>query len=95
VCPEQMVLLETDPSRARSAARAALAPYLQLENYINNWRRSGFGDADLAAGGSDRFVDAMVAWGDETAIRAAQGRLDEILRPVRRRRALNPPEPHP
>jgi len=70
LCPEQMVLLETDPSRARSAARAALAPYLQLENYVNNWRRSGFGDVDLAGGGSDRFVDAIVAWGDETAIRA-------------------------
>jgi probable F420-dependent oxidoreductase len=63
-------LLETDPSKARSAARAALAPYLQLENYVNNWRRSGFGDADLAGGGADRWIDATVAWGDETAIRA-------------------------
>jgi probable F420-dependent oxidoreductase len=70
VCPEQMVLLETDPSRARRTARETLAPYLQFENYVNNWRRSGFTDADLAGGGSDRFVDAMVAWGDETAIRA-------------------------
>jgi probable F420-dependent oxidoreductase len=69
LCPEQMVLLETDPARARRGARAALAHYLALENYVNNWRRLGFGDADFAGGGSDRFVDAMVSWGDETAIR--------------------------
>jgi probable F420-dependent oxidoreductase len=69
LCPEQKVLLETDPSRARSVARAALAHYLQLENYVNNWRRSGFDDADFAGGGSNRLIDAMVAWGDETALR--------------------------
>jgi hypothetical protein len=51
----------------------ALAPYLKLENYVNNWRRCGFGDADLAGDGSDRFVDANVVWGDETAIRARIG----------------------
>ena len=70
LCPELMVLLETDPSAARAAARIALAPYIQLENYANNWRRLGFSDEDLAGGGSDRFVDANVAWGDEGAIRA-------------------------
>src|SRR5436190_9909070 len=42
LCPEQMVLLETDASSARRAARLALAPYLKLENYVNNWRRCGF-----------------------------------------------------
>jgi probable F420-dependent oxidoreductase len=68
LCPEVWVLLETDPAKARSAARQALAPYMQLDNYANNWRRLGFGD-DLAGGGSDRFVDANVAWGDEAAIR--------------------------
>jgi len=70
LCPELMVLLETDPSAARAAARTALSPYIQLENYANNWRRLGFSDGDLAGGGSDRFVDANVAWGDEGAIRA-------------------------
>jgi probable F420-dependent oxidoreductase len=74
LCPEQMVLLETDPSRARNAAREALARYMSLENYVNNWKRLGFDDADLDGGGSERFVDAMVAWGDETAIR---GRIQE------------------
>jgi hypothetical protein len=48
----------------------ALARYLQLDNYVNNWRRLGFSDDDLSGGGSDRLVDANVAWGDEAAIRA-------------------------
>ena len=69
LCPEVWVLLETDRATARSAARQTLSRYLQLENYINGWRRQGFGDEDLAGGGSDRFLDAMVAWGDEDAIR--------------------------
>jgi probable F420-dependent oxidoreductase len=70
LCPEQMVVLEKDPAAARRIGRVALERYLQLENYVNNWRRLGFGDNDLAGGGSDRFIDANVAWGDETAIRA-------------------------
>jgi probable F420-dependent oxidoreductase len=69
LCPELMVLLETDPARARAAARKALANYIQLTNYANNWRRLGFTEDDLAGGGSNRFVDANVAWGDESAIR--------------------------
>ena len=69
LCPEVWVLLETDASAARSAARQALAPYMRLDNYVNNWRRIGFGDDELAGGGSDRFIDANVAWGTEEAIR--------------------------
>jgi probable F420-dependent oxidoreductase len=69
LCPEVWVLLETDPARARAAARAALSRYLELENYVNAWHRQGFGDDELAGGGSNRFLDAMVAWGDERAIR--------------------------
>jgi probable F420-dependent oxidoreductase len=68
LCPEVWVLLESDPAKARSAARQALTPYMQLENYVNNWKRLGFGE-DLNGGGSDRFIDANVAWGDEAAIR--------------------------
>ena len=67
--PEQMVVLETNPAEARRIARAALSRYLQLDNYVKNWRRLGFSDDDLAGGGSDRFLDANVAWGDEGAIR--------------------------
>jgi probable F420-dependent oxidoreductase len=66
--PEQMVMLETDATKARAAARAAMAVYLRLPNYQNNLRWLGYTDADLEGGGSDRLVDAIVAWGDEQAI---------------------------
>jgi probable F420-dependent oxidoreductase len=70
LCVEQKVLLETDAVRARAAARKNLSIYMPLDNYVRNWRRLGFGDADFADGGSDRFLDAMVVWGDEAAIRS-------------------------
>lgn len=68
LCPEQMVLLETDPTKARAVARANMKVYTGLPNYQNNLRQFGFGDADFEGGGSDRLVDAIVAWGDEKAI---------------------------
>ncbi|MFI7677013.1 LLM class F420-dependent oxidoreductase [Actinophytocola sp. NPDC049390] len=67
--PEQKVVLSTDPEEARALARDRLAMYLQLTNYTNNWLRLGFTETDLADGGSDRLVDALVAWGDADAIR--------------------------
>ena len=70
VASEQGVVLETDPTRAREIARMHLKTYLGLPNYANNWKRQGFTDADIADGGSDRLVDALVAWGDEAAIAA-------------------------
>jgi probable F420-dependent oxidoreductase len=70
ICVEQAVLLETDAAKARAVGRKFLGPYFRLPNYVNNWRRLGFGDADFEGGGSDRFVDAIIAWGDEKAIRA-------------------------
>jgi len=68
LCVEQKVLLETDPQKARALGRAAAAIYLGLENYRNNWKRLGFSESDLANGGSDRFIDATIAWGDVGAI---------------------------
>jgi probable F420-dependent oxidoreductase len=70
LCPEQMVLLETNPSKAREIARRNMTIYTTLPNYQNNLRELGFADADFANGGSDRLVDAIVAWGDEKAIAA-------------------------
>ena len=68
LAPEQMVVLERDPAKARAIARAGMAIYLNLPNYQNNLRRFGFGDDDFADGGSDRLVDAVVVWGDEEAV---------------------------
>ena len=70
LCPEVKVVLETDPTRARALARAAAAIYIPLPNYQRAWREFlGFDDADFASGGSDRLIDATIAWGDATAIR--------------------------
>lgn len=64
LCPEQAVYLETDPDKAREVGRAHTTVYVQLPNYRANLRRLGFDDDDFAGGGSDRLVDAVVAWGD-------------------------------
>jgi probable F420-dependent oxidoreductase len=74
LCVEQGAILETNPAAARATARRFLAMYLTLPNYVDNWRRLGFTDADFAGGGSDRLVDAVIVWGDEKAIRK---RIDE------------------
>jgi probable F420-dependent oxidoreductase len=68
LAPEQKVVLETDPATAREVGRQHLAGYMRLPNYTNNLRRLGFTDDDLAGAGSDRLVDALVAWGDEATI---------------------------
>jgi probable F420-dependent oxidoreductase len=70
LAPEQAVLLETDPVEARRIARGHMAIYLDLPNYMNNLRRFGITDDDIADGGSDHLVDTLVAWGDVGAVRA-------------------------
>jgi probable F420-dependent oxidoreductase len=64
LCPEQAVVLETDPAKARAIARKFLAIYLTLPNYTNNWLRLGFQEADFSNGGSDKLIDGVIAWGD-------------------------------
>jgi probable F420-dependent oxidoreductase len=68
LAPEQAVVLETDPELARERARSHMGRYLELPNYTGNLLELGFDESDIAGGGSDRLVDAIVAWGDETAI---------------------------
>src|SRR5258708_14989415 len=74
LCPEQAVVLEKDPAKARAIARKFLAIYLGLPNYTNNWLRLGFQEADIKDGGSDRLIDAVIAWGD---LKAVQNHIQE------------------
>jgi probable F420-dependent oxidoreductase len=65
---EQAVVLEGDPAEARRIARGLLAFYMSLPNYVRAWDRLGFGPEERADGGSDRMVDAVVAWGGPEAV---------------------------
>jgi probable F420-dependent oxidoreductase len=66
---EQKVTIETDAAKARALGRKELSRYMVLDNYRNNWLREGFSEADLADGGSDKFIDAMCLWGDAATVR--------------------------
>ena len=70
LAPEQMVVLSTDAEEARAIARAGMKIYLGLPNYYNNLARLGFDESDWSDGGSNRLVDAIVAWGTEEQIAA-------------------------
>jgi probable F420-dependent oxidoreductase len=71
LAPEHKVVLTTDPEQARAIGRKALAIYLNLNNYVSNWKRLGFTDDDVRHPGSDKLVDAVVAYGtsDDIATR--------------------------
>ena len=62
LAPEQGVVLESDPAKARDMARTVVDHYRKLPNYANSWRRLGFTDEDISSA-SDRLVDALFAWG--------------------------------
>lgn len=76
LAPEHKVVLTTDSARARTVGRQALDMYFNLANYRNNWKRLGFTDDEVSRPGSDRLVDAVVAYGTSDAIAA---RLNEHL----------------
>jgi probable F420-dependent oxidoreductase len=69
LAPEQRVVLEADPSRARALGRPSVKPYLRLTNYTTNLQRLGFTAEDLSGEGSDRLIDALVVSGDDAQIR--------------------------
>lgn len=76
LAPELAIVLDPDPTTARATARRYMSLYLGLPNYTNNLRTLGYTDDDLADGGSDRLVDAVIGWGDVDAIKR---RVDEHL----------------
>lgn len=77
LCPAQRVALTNDARKARQVGRQILSLYLSLPNYRNMLLDSGYTEADFEDGGSDRLVDQLLGWGDETTIRArVQAHLD-------------------
>ncbi len=73
---DQSVVVWADPATARGIGRSWATHYLELPNYANNWRRLGYGD-DLGDGGSDRLIDAAIAWGGVSSIAdRVRGHLD-------------------
>ena len=75
LAPEQKAVLDTDPQRARALGRSRVRnPYLGLVNYTGNLRRLGWSDDDLAGGGSDALIDALVAHGSPGEVAAQLGR---------------------
>ncbi|UXA08041.1 LLM class F420-dependent oxidoreductase [Mycobacterium sp. SMC-2] len=76
LAPEHKVVLTTDAEEARAIGRRYADFYLDLSNYVNNWLRLGFTEADVRKPGSDRLIDAVVAHGTPEAIAA---RLKEHL----------------
>ena len=74
LAPEHKVVLSTDVDEARAMGRETVEFYLGLSNYVNNWKRLGFTDEDVAEPGSDKLIDAVVAHGTAEAVAA---RLEE------------------
>ncbi|GAA3579467.1 TIGR03620 family F420-dependent LLM class oxidoreductase [Kribbella ginsengisoli] len=68
IAPHQAVVFTTDAERARAVAREQLGMFIGFDAYRNNLKRLGYTDSDLVPGGSDRLIDALVAWGDEESI---------------------------
>jgi probable F420-dependent oxidoreductase len=77
LCAEQAVVLESDPTVAREIGRRYTSTYLAQPNYVNALRELGFNDSDMTDGGTDAFVDTLVAWGDVDTIRE---RIEQHLR---------------
>ncbi|GAB3298790.1 TIGR03620 family F420-dependent LLM class oxidoreductase [Epidermidibacterium keratini] len=72
LAPEQKVVIEEDPQRARAIARPSVdQPYLHLKNYTDNLRRLGYTDADFANQGSDALIDRLALHGDAPAVASA------------------------
>lgn len=71
LAPEQKVVLDTDPQRARAIGRPVVRnPYLDRVNYRNSLLRLGWEESDLDDGGSDRLIDALAVHGDVETVAA-------------------------
>ena len=73
LAPEHKVVLSTNADEARELGRQSVGFYLDLSNYVNNWKRLGFTDDDVTKPGSDKLIDAVVAHGTADAVAARLG----------------------
>ncbi|WP_240275077.1 LLM class F420-dependent oxidoreductase [Mycobacterium ulcerans] len=92
LAPEHKVVLTTDATQARAVGRKFIDFYLGLSNYVNNWLKLGFTEDDVRKPGSDRLIDALVAYGTPDQIARRLGEHHEagadhvaiqVLRPSR------------
>ncbi|AGC61214.1 MULTISPECIES: LLM class F420-dependent oxidoreductase [Mycobacterium] len=92
LAPEHKVVLTTDAAQARAVGRKFIDFYLGLSNYVNNWLKLGFTEDDVRKPGSDRLIDALVAYGTPDQIARRLGEHHEagadhvaiqVLRPSR------------
>jgi probable F420-dependent oxidoreductase len=93
--PEQALSLAADPAQGRTAGRAYAERYLRMPNYTRNLERFGFGPGDLADGGSDRLIDAIIASGASTVAERVREHLDAgadhvVLQPLDQSGAFAP-----
>ena len=98
LCAELGAMLETDATKARRAARDYMRTYLAIDHYVQRLRAVGFGDTDFADGGSERLVDALIAWGDEERIRQRidayyQAGASHVVPPAAQPRRRHEPRP--
>jgi probable F420-dependent oxidoreductase len=75
---EQTAVLAEDPQEARRIARGWTGSYLELPNYARNWLGLGYAEDELTDGGSDRLVDAAIAWGSDADVVSRVGRHLEV-----------------
>jgi probable F420-dependent oxidoreductase len=76
LAPEHKVVFTTDRDEARAVGRRFVDHYFGLSNYVNNWLRLGFTQDDVRRPGSDKLIDAVVAYGTPEDIK---NRLNEHL----------------
>jgi probable F420-dependent oxidoreductase len=73
LAPEVAVVVDPDVESARRTARAYAAAYLRLTNYVSNLLRFGFTESDIADGGSDRLIDAVIPHGSPEEVAEGVG----------------------
>jgi probable F420-dependent oxidoreductase len=77
IATELACVVDSEEAHAKAVARDYAKLYLGLRNYVNNLLEFGFTEDDVADGGSDRLIDAVVPQGSaEEIAETVQAHLD-------------------